>query len=474
MSIPKAFVSYSWDNLTHKNWVRDFSQRLRQDGVDVTLDQWDAAPGDQLPAFMNRAVRENDFVLIICTTNYKTKSDFSGGGVGYEGDVIQAEVFVLGNHRKFIPLLRYGEWATAAPSALAGKYYIDLRDGPDYEDNYQELLLTLHGRRDKAPAVGAVDLDVTFEHDSSRQQESETNTRDLPKPRHYTFISDQKVEALFPQIPSSYVRSFRDGSREENPYFKVGVVAQYLQEYAEVGTIDNPKAYFKGSISARCLVTDAEVFFGKDFEDSLGSEKYKYVALSGSLKHMRDEPFRSLAQNAGNGAGSSTELWYAKAQYVPMNSNTAGFHEYLQKIAMAETKKDHKRDSWYKGWYKERSNLLAAFVWLLICGLPLVSAVLSWRWIHFWAFIGMTVTFLWALCGIWFLYSFITVWDHIAIDFGSGATLECSIRTVMRRLRAPKETYEFLARTIAVGDCEGESVLLGSPVYIALGDYKAS
>jgi hypothetical protein len=41
----------------------------------VTLDQWELQPGDQLPAFMERAVRENDYVLIVCTPLYKRRSD---------------------------------------------------------------------------------------------------------------------------------------------------------------------------------------------------------------------------------------------------------------------------------------------------------------------------------------------------------------------------------------------------------------
>jgi hypothetical protein len=56
---PKAFVSYSWDDEPHTHWVEALANRLRGDGVDVTLDRWDLQPGDRLPAFMDRAVREN-------------------------------------------------------------------------------------------------------------------------------------------------------------------------------------------------------------------------------------------------------------------------------------------------------------------------------------------------------------------------------------------------------------------------------
>ena len=154
-SAPATFISYSWDDDAHRSWVRDLASRLRGDGVDVLLDQWHVAPGDQLPAFMERAIRDNQFVLIVCTPGYKSRSDERKGGVGYEGDVITGEVATQQNHRKYIPVLRAGDWSGAAPSWVAGKYFIDLRGEPYSEVHYADLLATLHGERPQAPPLGA-------------------------------------------------------------------------------------------------------------------------------------------------------------------------------------------------------------------------------------------------------------------------------------------------------------------------------
>jgi len=151
---PRAFISYSWDDDTHKDWVRELATRLRQDGVDVMLDQWRLAPGDQLPEFMERSLREHDFVLIICTPRYKQKSEARIGGVGYEGHVMTAELMTARNQRKFIPILRAASWEDASPSWLKGKYYINLFDPDRFEVQYQDLLQTLHGLRLQAPPVG--------------------------------------------------------------------------------------------------------------------------------------------------------------------------------------------------------------------------------------------------------------------------------------------------------------------------------
>jgi hypothetical protein len=154
LTIPKAFLSYSWDDDAHKEWVKRLATRLRAGGVDVTLDRWHAAPGDQIPAFMERAVRGNDFVIAVCTPRFKERSDGRGGGVGYEGDIMTAYAFTSRDEKKFIPILRRGAWIEAAPTWLLGRARIDLSGDPYSEPEYEELLRTLHDARETAPPIG--------------------------------------------------------------------------------------------------------------------------------------------------------------------------------------------------------------------------------------------------------------------------------------------------------------------------------
>lgn len=150
---PKVFISYAWENDNHKKWVKDLAIKLRHDGIETLLDQWETAPGDQLPEFMEKCVRESDFILIICTPTYKVKSDKRVGGVGYEGDIITAEVFTGTSRRKFIPILKEKPWNAAAPSWLSGSYYIDLSNWPQNIEPYIELTDTLHRKREAAPPI---------------------------------------------------------------------------------------------------------------------------------------------------------------------------------------------------------------------------------------------------------------------------------------------------------------------------------
>jgi TIR domain len=113
---PKVFISYSWDDEEHRQWVQGFATRLWADGVDVELDRWRVGLGDPLPECMERAVRGNDYVLVVCTPHYKERSDNRVGGVGYEGDIMAAEVLSERNNSKFVPVLRKGNWRSALPS----------------------------------------------------------------------------------------------------------------------------------------------------------------------------------------------------------------------------------------------------------------------------------------------------------------------------------------------------------------------
>lgn len=147
----KVFISYSWEDDEHKEWVRSLTDKLLEKGIDATLDQYDLSLGDRLPQFMEQSVMNADYVLIICTPTYKEKSDARKGGVGYEGHIITGELFAKGNERKFIPVIRKGNVSEALPVSLAGKLAIDLKDGIHYDANFEDLVTTLKGISKKPP-----------------------------------------------------------------------------------------------------------------------------------------------------------------------------------------------------------------------------------------------------------------------------------------------------------------------------------
>ncbi len=151
--MPKVFISYSWEDEEHKDWVRSLTDQLIENGIDATLDQYDLTLGDRLPQFMEQSITAADYVLIICTPTYKEKADNRQGGVGYEGHIISGELFSKGNERKFIPVVRKGDVKTTIPTYLSEKLGIDLSGKTDYESNFRDLVTTLWGGK-KKPALG--------------------------------------------------------------------------------------------------------------------------------------------------------------------------------------------------------------------------------------------------------------------------------------------------------------------------------
>jgi len=156
MSAPRVFISYSREGQAHDEWVLGLAQKLRRNGVDATLDQWGLGPGADLPLFMESSIRDSDFVLLVCTPTYREKSNIPKGGVGYEKNIISAELLQSkGTRPKFIPILRSGGIDTAVPTYLESKYAVDFRASQDEERALTELLGAIHGAQPSSkPPLG--------------------------------------------------------------------------------------------------------------------------------------------------------------------------------------------------------------------------------------------------------------------------------------------------------------------------------
>lgn len=182
---PKVFISYSWEDDAHKEWVKSLADRLLSDGIDATVDQYDLTLGDRLPHFMEQSISNSDYVLIICTPAYKSKSDARKGGVGYEGHIISAELLTQGNERKFIPVIRKGTTTDSIPAFLSGKLGIDLSSTIHYENSYKDLLTTLYGVKRK-PQIGTRPLYIP-------KSQVQAPTKDEDEPIHILGIITDEV-----------------------------------------------------------------------------------------------------------------------------------------------------------------------------------------------------------------------------------------------------------------------------------------
>jgi hypothetical protein len=153
---PRALLSYSWDGPEHQQWVAKFAERLHgESGVEIIFDRWHLNPGDDKLHFMEQAVADSNFVIVVCTPTYAKRANKREGGVGYESMVITAEQaeHILTN--KFIPVLRKGTWTSSLPIYLKSRMGVNLGDEPYHEDEYERLLRVLHGEPIQPPPLGS-------------------------------------------------------------------------------------------------------------------------------------------------------------------------------------------------------------------------------------------------------------------------------------------------------------------------------
>ena len=141
---PKVFISYSHDSPVHKQWVSELGAKLRRNGVDAILDQWDLGPGDDLTLFMERGIRDSDRVLVICTDSYVRKADAGEGGVGYERMIVTAQLVQDLGTDKFIPIIRQASGEEKTPTCLGTRIYIDFTDESQFDEKFDKLLHELH------------------------------------------------------------------------------------------------------------------------------------------------------------------------------------------------------------------------------------------------------------------------------------------------------------------------------------------
>lgn len=140
---PKVFVSYSHDSEEHKDWILQLATRLRSNGVDVILDRWNLSLGQDLPAFMENGLSKSQRVICICSEEYVKKANKKTGGVGYEKQVITAELLSDLNSKWVIPVIRNNSSDKKVPTFLNSRLYINFENNSLYEKNYEKLLRDL-------------------------------------------------------------------------------------------------------------------------------------------------------------------------------------------------------------------------------------------------------------------------------------------------------------------------------------------
>ncbi|WP_434565069.1 toll/interleukin-1 receptor domain-containing protein [Thermoanaerobacterium thermosaccharolyticum] len=137
---PSVFISYSWDSEEHENWVTVLAAKLRENGVDATIDKFETQSKTvNLNRMMIEKIKNSDNILLILTENYAKKADTFQGGVGYETNLLIR--YIKDNPDKIILIMRHkGDYRKAVPFYLEGFHFIDFSHDDQFDIKFDELL----------------------------------------------------------------------------------------------------------------------------------------------------------------------------------------------------------------------------------------------------------------------------------------------------------------------------------------------
>ena len=136
----KVFISYSWDSDGHKDKVLALSNKLRKEGIDCSLDQYETTPEEKWHTWMAKQIEKSDFVLMICTETYlrrlrKEETEGVGKAATFEADIISKLLLEgQGKNLKFVPVIFSEEDKEFIPPEIGSSYYCATK-----EDGYDAL-----------------------------------------------------------------------------------------------------------------------------------------------------------------------------------------------------------------------------------------------------------------------------------------------------------------------------------------------
>lgn len=142
---PSAFISYSHDSTDHAARVLALANRLRSEGINVSLDQYETTPEQGWPTWMAHRIQKSDYVICVCSVQYyqkimNEKANEIGQGVRWEGKLIYQHLYDQNSSSsKFIPIYFSDSSAAQIPTPLKGTTYYSIEGDGQYDLLYMAL-----------------------------------------------------------------------------------------------------------------------------------------------------------------------------------------------------------------------------------------------------------------------------------------------------------------------------------------------
>ncbi len=124
-SKPKVFISYSWDNEEHKEFIKEFSNKLKLNDIDSIIDaDIPLTPDEGWIQWMKNQVNNSNYVILVFTQLYydrfsKNVKPNEGRGVQWESRLVLSDIYSGQSISKYIPVvLNHKDFDTCIPDEL--------------------------------------------------------------------------------------------------------------------------------------------------------------------------------------------------------------------------------------------------------------------------------------------------------------------------------------------------------------------
>ena len=141
----KVFISYSQDSIDFADKIFNFSNRLRGEGIDAILDQYEESPPEGWPRWMENSINAAKYVIVVCTKGYQQKilgqvEAGKGRGAKWEGNIIYLKMYMNDTiNSKFLPVIFSQTDIEFIPTPIQGSTYYDVSSEKGFDALYWRL-----------------------------------------------------------------------------------------------------------------------------------------------------------------------------------------------------------------------------------------------------------------------------------------------------------------------------------------------
>lgn len=141
--MPRTFITYAHDTPEHSARVLEFAERLRGEGVDVTLDAYEPHPAEGWQKWMERQLREAEKIVVVVSDKYCRDFDQrfeNASGARFEAVILSSILSRNGVSFQNISVAVFSQMVGVSIPLLlegCGRYQVEVESG--YEGIYRWL-----------------------------------------------------------------------------------------------------------------------------------------------------------------------------------------------------------------------------------------------------------------------------------------------------------------------------------------------